>query len=76
MVEVNGHRMRVETVGAKHSSRNQPAVVFEAGGATSLETWRKVFPAVAEFASVIAYDRSGLGESDWDGQRPTLKTRR
>src|SRR6516165_2789228 len=72
MFDVSGHQMRVQTAGLNYD-RNQPTILFEAGGGMSLETWNKVFPAVAQFASVIAYDRSGIGRSDWDGQRPTLK---
>lgn len=71
MVEAKGHRLRVQTAGMHHTTANQPTVIFEAGAGDSLETWSLVVPAVAEFTHTIAYERSGNGESEWDGQQPT-----
>jgi pimeloyl-ACP methyl ester carboxylesterase len=44
--------------------RGQPTVVFESGAGVGLGSWTKVQPKVAQFASTVAYDRAGLGESD------------
>ncbi|MBP2478897.1 pimeloyl-ACP methyl ester carboxylesterase [Crossiella equi] len=41
----------------------QPTVVFEAGLAASRSFWGLVQPGVAEFATAVSYDRSGLGRS-------------
>ncbi len=41
-----------------------PTVVFEAGLGETLDGWERVFPAVADFSRVVAYDRSGLGLSE------------
>jgi pimeloyl-ACP methyl ester carboxylesterase len=73
MVEVDGFAMRVQTGGWHHRQRGQPFVVFENGAGTPLEAWEPVLGAVAEFAPVIAYDRPGLGQSEWDEQPPTLE---
>jgi hypothetical protein len=43
-------------------------VVFEAGASNSLGVWDRVLPEVAAFAPTLAYDRAGLGESEWDDQ--------
>ena len=48
-----------------------PVVVFEAGAGFGLETWDPILDKVAAFAPVVAYDRSGTGQSPWDGQPPT-----
>jgi len=46
--------------------KSGPAVVFQAGGGATLDEWRDVPARVAEAtsATVIAYDRAGLGGSD------------
>ncbi len=49
-----------------------PIVVFEAGAAASRSSWAAVQPAVAEFATAVAYDRSGLGRSAPDPVARTL----
>ncbi|KXP01434.1 alpha/beta fold hydrolase [Tsukamurella pseudospumae] len=40
-----------------------PIVVFEAGAGGTRSGWALVQPAVAGFATAVAYDRSGLGRS-------------
>ena len=46
-------------------------VVFEAGATNSLEVWGGIPYQVASMAPVVAYDRAGLGSSDWDEANPT-----
>ena len=53
-------------VGALHvqvSGQGGPVVVLEAGLAASSLSWRLVQERVAEFATVVSYDRAGLGWS-------------
>ena len=69
-VDIDGHRVRVRTLGAESSSQGT-LVVFEAGASNSLGVWDRVLPEVAAFAPTLAYDRAGLGESEWDDQAPT-----
>lgn len=71
MVEVEGDSMRVMTAGFEHRAQGQPVVVFESGVGTSIDNWGSVFTDVATFAPVVAYERRGIGKSEWDGQRPT-----
>jgi pimeloyl-ACP methyl ester carboxylesterase len=73
MVSVDGHRIRVQTGGLQHAAIGSPTVVLESGAGAPLESWMRVFPEVAEFAAVVAYDRPGNpnGQSERDGQLPT-----
>jgi pimeloyl-ACP methyl ester carboxylesterase len=71
MVVFDGHPMRVQVSGLESRRQGSPIVVFEAGATNSLEVWRSVLPAVAASAPVVAYDRAGLGQSEWDNQTPT-----
>jgi len=71
MVVVDGHAMRVQLSGLDSRKQGTPVVVFEAGATQSLEVWRGVLPQVAAIAPVVAYDRAGLGRSEWDNETPT-----
>jgi pimeloyl-ACP methyl ester carboxylesterase len=51
-----------------------PAVVLEAGLATSSLNWSLLQPQVAKFAATCSYDRPGLGWSNSDGRKCSLKT--
>lgn len=70
-VTVDGIGLRVRTSDLSTRSGQTPIVVFESGAATPLETWDRVLDAVAQFAPVVTYDRSGSGQSPWDGEPPT-----
>ena len=58
-VDVGGHKLRLQVAGS-----GSPTVVLDYGLGSSMETWNDVFPAVARFARVVAYDRSGYGKSE------------
>ncbi len=68
LVDVGGHRLRLERMG-----RGTPTVVFEAGLAQPRTTWGRVPNDVAEFAQVVIYDRANLGDSDEINQQRTSK---
>lgn len=70
MVHIDGHAMRVQIGGFKSRRPGSPAVVFEAGATNALEAWGDVLAQVAASAPVVAYDRAGLGRSEWDGVTP------
>jgi len=70
-IEVDGVALRVRSSLAKRSDARAPVVVFESGAGMPLETWDPILEKVAAFAPVVAYDRSGTGQSPWDGQSPT-----
>lgn len=70
-VTVDGLAIRVRTSDLAKRPAGTPIVVFESGAATPLETWDRVLDTVAQFAPAITYDRSGTGQSAWDGEPPT-----
>lgn len=69
---VAGHAMRAKTAGLTERAPGQPVVILEGGLLTPLETWNAVFDRIAAFAPVIAYDRRGIGRSEFDGEPQTL----
>lgn len=69
--EIDGVALRVRSSLAKSTGAPGPVVVFESGAGMPLETWDPILERVAAFAPVVAYDRSGTGQSPWDGQSPT-----
>lgn len=71
LVDANGRAMRVQSMGLERRRPGSPVVVFEAGATNALEAWGGVLAQVAASAPVIAYDRAGLGQSEWDGVTPT-----
>src|SRR5918999_1676692 len=71
MVDVDGHAVRVQAIGLDRRRTGGPIVVFEAGAASGLDAWSRVLPKVANHAAVVAYDRAGLGLSEWDNEEPT-----
>ena len=74
MIRVGTHVMHVRTAGFVNRRPGTPAVVLEAGNGQTLETWSPLFANIAAFAPVVAYDRRGLGKSEWDSIPPTLES--
>lgn len=71
VAEVDGVLVRVRTGGITGRAAGQPAVILESGASAPLETWDPIIESVAGFAPVVAYDRSGTGQTPWDGMPPT-----
>ncbi len=69
--DIDGVALRVRSSLATRNGTAVPVVVFESGAGMPLETWDPILEKVAAFAPVVAYDRSGTGQSPWDGQPPT-----
>jgi pimeloyl-ACP methyl ester carboxylesterase len=59
LVDVGGHRLRIERLG-----KGSPIVVMEAGLAQPRNTWGHLPNDIASFTQVVVYDRAGLGDSD------------
>jgi pimeloyl-ACP methyl ester carboxylesterase len=57
----DGRRLHLQVSGEEHGG---PTVVLEAGAGGFSSAWAWIQPAVAEHATVVAYDRAGLGWSD------------
>jgi pimeloyl-ACP methyl ester carboxylesterase len=74
MVNVEGRAMRVAVAGLQQRKPRQPAIILESGaGETGIETWTPVFAELARVAPVIAYDRRGIGQSEPDSVKVTLR---
>jgi pimeloyl-ACP methyl ester carboxylesterase len=71
MTTVDGRAVRVQAVGLQDRRQGRPVVVFEAGATNSLEVWGGIPSQVATMAPIVAYDRAGLGSSEWDDGNPT-----
>ena len=73
IVNIDGGDMRVLTHGLEQRQPGKPVVVLEAGAGSGLEAWRPVFADITKRTPVVAYDRRGIGQSQPDTQRPTLR---
>jgi pimeloyl-ACP methyl ester carboxylesterase len=71
MLDLDGRAVRVQAIGLQDRRPGAPVIVFEAGASNSLEVWRGILPQIASMAPVVAYDRAGLGRSEWDDMIPT-----
>jgi pimeloyl-ACP methyl ester carboxylesterase len=67
LIDVGGHRLHAVCLGDRG-----PAVLLESAVAGSSLSWALVQPAIATFARVCAYDRTGLGWSDAPSGPPTF----
>jgi pimeloyl-ACP methyl ester carboxylesterase len=63
LIDVCGHKLHLYELGS-----SLPPVILESGISASSLNWRRVQTAVAEFARVCSYDRSGLGWSELSNQ--------
>ncbi len=72
-IRLNDHPMRIWTAGFESRKPGQPVVVLESGSGSSFEAWKPVFGRLNRLAPTFAYDRSGLGRSEFDGEPPTLE---
>jgi pimeloyl-ACP methyl ester carboxylesterase len=73
LVDVEGRVMRMWAAGVEQRKPGHPVVILEAGAGEGLDTWRPVFDQIAQFAPVLAYDRRGVGQSEPDSVKPTLR---
>lgn len=71
LVPVDGHVIRVQFSGLDKRKNGSPVVVFEAGATHSLDAWGDIPLKIATTAPVVAYDRAGLGQSEWDQETPS-----
>jgi pimeloyl-ACP methyl ester carboxylesterase len=64
------HALRLHVV---KQGEGSPAVVLESGIATSSLNWKLLQPTVATFAATYSYDRAGLGWSDSEAGKITVR---
>lgn len=72
-IDVDGKKMTVYTMGLETRKSDQPVVIFENGMGVTLNNFDNIFDEVAKSTPFVAYDRTGMGKSESDGQLPTLK---
>src|SRR5438552_824295 len=70
-IRANNRAMRIWTANIEQRKPGQPVVVLESGTGSGLDAWKPVFSQISRLAPTFAYDRSGLGGSEFDGERPT-----
>ena len=65
-IEDHAARLHLHTQGRHHRTDNPdtPVVLLDAGTPGFSAQWGWIQPAIAEFATVVSYDRPGLGWSD------------
>ncbi len=73
MIQVDGRAMRIWSDGIARRTPEQPVIILEAGGGNGLDTWRPIFREIAALGPVLAYDRRGIGKSEPDKEKPTLR---
>jgi len=70
LVDAGGHKLHLLVMGEE---RGGLTVVLEAGGMATSPQWALIQPGIAEFATVVSYDRAGLG---WSQPGPTPRDAR
>jgi pimeloyl-ACP methyl ester carboxylesterase len=72
-IRVNERMMRIWSDGMERRKPGQPVVILEGGIPGALESWQPVFADIGRLTPVLAYARSGLGKSEFDGEPPTVQ---
>ena len=67
----DGRQLHLQVAGEAHDG---PTVILEGGAGASSAAWGWIAPAVAEHATIVAYDRAGLGWSDDSPHEPSTDT--
>lgn len=73
MVELDGIKYRVFHNDVSGRKKDQPALIFENGWGADLDNWAPILEEIGKSQIVFAYDRSGVGESEYNEMTPTLK---
>lgn len=70
-VEIDGYKYHIKLGGLNHLKDSVPVVVLEMGAGSTMKSWDPIFNDLVKTAPVIAYERSGIGESEWNNIEPT-----
>jgi len=71
VVDVDGYATQVLTVGLEARIPGRPVIVLENGSLSRLTHWGDLPVQASAIAPVVAYDRSTVGASEWDGKPGT-----
>ncbi|NEN83947.1 alpha/beta fold hydrolase [Paenibacillus elgii] len=66
LVEVGGYRLHLQKLGS-----GSPTIILEAGSGETSLSWRNIPEQLAEFATVVTYDRAGYA---WSEKANTART--
>lgn len=67
-IEVDGHKVEMLVEGSK-----RPTVILESGFGATYDFWQKVQDPASSFATVVSYDRAGVGKSELAGTPRTAE---
>ena len=70
-VTIDGFKYHVKLGGMEHLKDSVPIVVLEMGAGSTLKSWEPIYNDLVKFAPVFAYERAGIGESEWNDVEPT-----
>lgn len=70
-VNIDGFKYHIKLGGMEHLKDSIPIVVLEMGGGATLDSWDPIYDELVNFAPVFAYERSGIGPSEWNHIEPT-----
>jgi len=70
-VNIDGFKFNVKLGGMEHLKDSVPIVVLEMGAGSTLKSWEPIYNDLIKFAPVFAYERAGIGESEWNDVEPT-----
>ena len=71
-IEADRVTTHVVTLGLERRRSGEPVLVLMSGADSGLETWGDWLVSVSEIAPLVAYDRPGIGKSEYDGRPLTL----
>ena len=70
-VNIDGFKFHVKLGGMEHIKDSVPIIVLEMGAGSSLKSWEPIYNDLIKFAPVFAYERAGIGKSEWNDVEPT-----
>lgn len=73
MIDLEGTLFRVFHNDLSGRMENQPALIFENGWGSDLENWAPIIEELAATQIIFTYDRTGIGESEYNEMIPSLE---
>ncbi|WP_228851785.1 alpha/beta fold hydrolase [Aegicerativicinus sediminis] len=67
----NDKDVHIYTKGIQHRQPGQPVLIFESALGIPLENWYGLFDKMQDSLPVFAYDRAGIGKSEFTNNAPT-----